>query len=1036
MARSIEGKVAPIVLNAGINQSAGIHGGIPGSLEYAINCRSRATGGRLQRRCGTSAVAAVTLGPAGRSFSDTSAIPRATERPAFACTYRGAPYAATTAGDVYMYDGTYHEFRGSCAGAQPMGRTCAIALGDLTASVSSTMPAVAVTSTGYKLVAATATGSPYNIAWAVIGPDGVVMYRGQGLAATGSTYPRVRAVAQGTKLILLYRDGTDVKGASHETSTGLVTATFGTIRALNAGDAYWDVTSYSDSAWYIVARTGATTCTVQAVSGLTAGSSGTFSTTGEVQLSIWGDATNSRLWVGYLDDPAGTPLGGFIALDTAFATVYAKTTILSGAAGVPLFGPRYSRSGANADTFYVMPAATGTTSGTRFGHVVSGTVTPATPRSVYWIHPVSKPDVQQRWWGVASTDATAPLQFLLARFSEDPDTAVSPVVIEASAPMSVAKFNNYTPGFHAVAVQSETAGDRTFVALPQMLLTAGSGVDLVDATAIYLYEYARYNQQPALAVDVSSDCVVAGQPTALAGIGTALGNATLGGVGAFEIGYPHQPTITAVVATPGGGPAAGSYQYQAVFQWTDQFGRRHQSAPSIIWDLDLAVASSVALTVSDCQLGQRNIGSDALRVTVLLYRTVAGGEVPQLLPLAEQSVGTAGTVTFTDTILDSVVSETEFIYTGGGVLPNRLAPTCRYVKSAEDRIWCGGLWDENILEASRVLVPSEPPNFTLDPSHQVVLPGACTGLAYQDGQIVAFTPDGIYLVGGDGPNDQGAGAFLPPRALVRGLGCTRDESSSILETELGIIFRSPSSWWLIPRGFGTPVDIGAAIQDESPHCIAAALTETSEYRLARFLVGAVGSYSSGTVLTFDLTNRHWFRDTYDGGAFGTIGPWPDGLALIQYSLARAAGGGTGNVVWYEDEDLESDAAGTVTYIPYSFRTNWQYPFGPGGWGRVNRVQVALEPLASTTEPLTVTVETDAASYAPTAWSVVGTVAGGPQYREAVPPEPRCTAFRVTASIAQTSGSATAGYRLLSVTAELGPDGQESGMRMLTTAEKA
>jgi hypothetical protein len=1054
MARSTEGKLAPIILNAGMNQSAGIHGGIAGSLEYAINCRIKSAG-RLQRRCGTNGINETSTGPAdsvgalGRAYGDSSAKPRPTERPMFATTYQGEPHVASTAGDVFMYDDVHFEWRGACSAVQPMGRTCAIAAADVESPINPTMPAVAVTSNGFKLIAATGAESTVfpgyaTLNFVVISPDGAVVYRSAGDSLiTNLGYPRIRAVTQGTKLLLLFQLDANVEAFSWETSTGAL-GNLGAavvVRALNSATAHWDATGYDSNNWYIVARTGATTCTVQAVNNQTPGSTATFSTTGEVELSIWGDATNGNLWVGYLDDPSGTPNAGFVTFSSALASVYTKTTLLSSAAGVPLFGPRYARAGSStvADVFYVFTASTTAPFGTRFGHVVAGTPSPATPHVTRWITPVTKPDVQQRWWAVAQTDEDAPLQFVLVRHSLTPTNPYLALIIEASSPLSAAVFENYTPGFHAVAVQSESAGGRAFIALPQMLATATAASGHVDSVAIHLYEYARHNQEPTIAVDVSTDCIVSGQPTALAGLGAVNSNAVWPGSGTVELGYPQQPVITAVVATPNAaGLAAGSYQYQAVFQWADQFGRRHLSAPSPVWDLDISVASSIALTVSDCQFGQRH-ASENQRIAVLLYRTVDGGEVPQLLPFSEPSLTLpqTGTVSFTDTIADSVVGQNEFIYTGGGVLPNRLAPSCRYVKTAEDRVWVGGLWDENIIEASKVLIPSEPPNFTLDPSHQVVLPGPCTGLAYQDGQIVAFTEHEICLVGGEGPNDQGAGSFLAPQPLIRGLGCAREESASILETEAGIIFRSKSSWWLIPRGFGQPQDIGAAVQDESQHCIAAALTETSEYRLARFLIAGAGVYSSDTVLTLDLTNMQWFRDVYTGAAFGTIGPWPDGLALCQYSLDRS-GSAVANVIWYESEDAESDAAASPVYIPYSFRTNWQYPFGPSGWGQVNRVQLAMEPLASATQSLAITIETDANSYAPTAWIVAGTVAGGPVYRQVSTTEGKrhCTAFRVTVAITQSSGSSTAGYRFLSLTTELGPDGPGLGMRELIDDHRA
>ena len=1042
--RSIEAKLSPTLLNTGINQSAGTRGGIPGSLEYLINGRIRSAG-RIEPRCGSSALAPLTKGGGGsRSYADSSAIPRATEHPAFLAYANGEKIVGTTAGDLYAYDGTFLEFRGCFSAAQPVGRIAALASANPEAPISGAIAASAVTSTGYKIVAAGTDA--LSLMWVVLNPEDVVIYRGEGVTIETGSWPR--CVAESTRLILIYQAGTTVTAISHETSTGVVVATSATVMTLAATTAQWDTTGYNSSQWYVAGRTGATTVTVQLVTTLTLGATRTLTTTGEAKVSLWGDATNANVWVGYHDDPGGTRDVGFTVFGAALGTtVFAKTTIVTGlvTAGPALFGPRYSRAGANSDAFYVFYVSAGGVAAARYGYVVSGAVTPSTPHSAFNFFPVSKPDVQQRFWAieepVAPNQDLSPGvgQYVLFRHSEAPGSTSPTLTVELATPIDIGHETAYGSSFnyfHAVAVQSESPGDKTYMALPFSLqsVSAGGAVSTFTSAAIFLYEYQRYNQAPTAASSAGDELVIAGQPTSSVGQGGFAGNASYyGGVGACEIGYAQAPRIASAVSW-----TAGTFVYQAIYKWPDEQGRAHFSAPSPPFELTQAAAGSGAVIVTDTRVGQRHV-ADSQRVSVLCYRTVDGGIVPQLMAECEVPSAT-GLVTFTNGDGDATIAQNEFIPTAGGVLPVRLAPSCRYVRGAEERLWCGGLWDRDIIEASRIRVPGEPYQFTGDASHQVVLPDDNTGLAYQDGQLVAFTATGIYLIGGDGPNDQGAGAFLPPRALVRGLGCTEAESASILETELGIVFRSPSSWWLIPRGFGAPVDIGANVQDESPHCLASCVTETTDYRLARFLVTSANSYSADTVLTLDLTNMQWSRDTYSGGTFGTIGAWPEGLVLATYSLERAAAGGVANVLWSESEALDGDAAGTSVYIPLSLRTNWQYPFGPGGWGRINRVQLSAEPLDGggadvRSDTLTLTIDTDQNTYAPS-WGITANSSSGPFYREVVPLKPTCTCYRVTVHAVQTTGAAMPGLRLLSLTAEIGPDGQELGIRPLTNAERS
>ncbi len=97
-----------------------------------------------------------------------------------------------------------------------------------------------------------------------------------------------------------------------------------------------------------------------------------------------------------------------------------------------------------------------------------------------------------------------------------------------------------------------------------------------------------------------------------------------------------------------------------------------------------------------------------------------------------------------------------------------------------------GLWQQNIIQSSKIIVPGEPVQFSDLPSFQVPLPvaGACTGIAAQDGTLVAFTATAIYSVQGLGPNDQG-----------RALGTRHERSPVLVGASIGA-----ASW---PRARGS-----------------------------------------------------------------------------------------------------------------------------------------------------------------------------------------------------------------------------------------
>ena len=127
--RSIEGKLTPLQLVSGIDQSGGTRGGAPGSLEYVINGRLRSAG-RLEPRHGTSAITGttqtVTVG-VQRAVSASTAQPRPTEHPAFLASRGTQELCGTTAGDAFRYTSGGWVFQGSISAAQPVRKRMPLA---------------------------------------------------------------------------------------------------------------------------------------------------------------------------------------------------------------------------------------------------------------------------------------------------------------------------------------------------------------------------------------------------------------------------------------------------------------------------------------------------------------------------------------------------------------------------------------------------------------------------------------------------------------------------------------------------------------------------------------------------------------------------------------------------------------------------------------------------------------------------------------------------------------------------------------------
>lgn len=721
----------------------------------------------------------------------------------------------------------------------------------------------------------------------------------------------------------------------------------------------------------------------------------------------------------------------------------------------------------------------------------TGSVSP--PCAMANMIPATKPDNYGRLWVLLDSGVGAfPFSryALLRFFSLDIDLSdsanirlLSPPTLElvtdafpsiSSALNSDNSNGNFIGRFFSTIVSD---GDAYFASLwapveeiegqaPGALQTNTQPGGVLAQAQVYQYSAVEFDEPIHTHRDtdaVQQTITIAGQPVEIFGAPTAEVFYGVSGVaaafayaaGASEIGFLHgppAPTISAS-ATTSTTPAAGTYLYKAVYQWVDEFGRRHQSTPSPPVSFTADGAHCVQIVVYVIQCTQRQSRNSAQAVELILYRTVAGGTQfhETTMRTTIDSALNARAVTFTDDLADSNIDENAFLYTDGGVLANDIAPSCQFACRSEERVWFGGLWDPTIIQCSKLIVPSEPIQTPESDAFRVQLLRPCTGLSYMDGQVIAFAKDAIFLISGDGPNDQGNGGFAV-RPLTLTLGCL--DYRSILETEDGVLFQGTRGIYLIPRGFAPPQFIGDPIQDTyatlsaddnaPPEILASSYSLSNEGSWAKFLLRDDSESAGGTLVAMMHTDSgEWFFDRLSDAArdIGYI-TRSDTLRIGPGSLYAAPSfannSGALSPVLYEtatdryDYPHNGSTKSAVTMLVIS---SWMTPFGLGGWGRFNKLLAGCE-TDTTGLVLSMSFQVDANTPDSASWQISSaSQLNTAQYRQQQLASNQGTAGILSLTLAPVNTNVDAGYtaKFLSASLELEPS---HGMRLMADSERA
>jgi len=383
--------------------------------------------------------------------------------------------------------------------------------------------------------------------------------------------------------------------------------------------------------------------------------------------------------------------------------------------------------------------------------------------------------------------------------------------------------------------------------------------------------------------------------------------------------FPEHLTLTA--SNGAGSIANDTYQYVAVYEWTDNYGQIHRSAPSVPTQITVT-GTDDTVTVDVSSLRVTDKASSVSPISVVIYRTEGSGtifyRVSSITSPVYNSV-TADTVQFVDTYADAAIIGNEQLYTTGGEVENISAPASDIFFNYKNRIIL--VPNENPLQwwFSKQVIPGIPVEFSdLFVKNIDQRGGSMTGGAQLDDKLILFKSSETFFTVGDGPAPSGANDdFQEAQLITSDVGCVNHKS--IVSMPLGLMFKSLKGIYLLDRSLGVRY-IGADVEDYNSYNVNSALLveDKSQVRFA---------LDSGDILVYDYYMNQW-------SVFTNLRAVDSAICNGTYSLVRSTG-----QVLVENSNVYTD---DNLFVKLRLRTSWLSFANLQGFMRVYRLLILGE----------------------------------------------------------------------------------------------
>lgn len=349
---------------------------------------------------------------------------------------------------------------------------------------------------------------------------------------------------------------------------------------------------------------------------------------------------------------------------------------------------------------------------------------------------------------------------------------------------------------------------------------------------------------------------------------------------AFFAGWSGPPVITGLTVAAGS-VDAGDVRYSIVMEYRDANGRVWRSGPSApkVWT---SGGSEQATVTFGTPAGSPSPGSSG--VAVMYLSSEIGGTTLYRYKAVDVGEGSFGTF-----VIAGLASDTgEILYTQSGELGNDMPPSAIAVATTRERVWV--IDGSRRARASKLILPERGIEWANVDNFYVECPSAITGIASMDDSVILMTKDGVFAVGGNGPNLQGVGEFSSPQKIPGNIGCINYRS--VVTNEQGVFFQSARGLEFVSRGFSSPQWIGQAVRDvldDYPECVCA-VTDGKTGTVRWVFTNGGGTLSDHRVIVFESRSNGWFVHKYDTSEFGaSIGTLLMGNVVDQGDLKAKVG---------------------------------------------------------------------------------------------------------------------------------------------------
>lgn len=391
------------------------------------------------------------------------------------------------------------------------------------------------------------------------------------------------------------------------------------------------------------------------------------------------------------------------------------------------------------------------------------------------------------------------------------------------------------------------------------------------------------------------------------------------GYSPVELGFNLWPdSVEVTTSTSGGSVTDQVYFYQALYEWSDNQGNIHRSAPSI----------PVTVTAAGGNTSTNTITVPTLRLTyktgnpvkIVLYRWSTGQQIYyQVTSVTSPTVNdtTVDYVTITDTLADSSIAGNSIIYTTGGVVENIAGPACSSSTLFDSRLWVIDSEDRNLLWYSKPVIEGTTVEmsdlFTYYVAPSISAQGS-TGITRclfpMDDKLILFKSDAMYFVNGVGPDITGSNSqYSQPIFITSTVGSVNQQSIVLMQD--GLMFQSDKGIWLLGRNLVTKY-IGAEVEDYTTGATVLSALNVPETTQVRFTL------DSGITLMYDYFYKQW-------GTFNRIPSISSTLYNNLHTYLDSDG-----FVFQETPNVYLDGSNPVLQ---AFTTGWINPAGLMGYQR-------------------------------------------------------------------------------------------------------